>query len=59
MFYDAGQVAQERSGLSFGDLETGWGGGVRIKSARKVLFRFDVARSREDTRYLVKLGPSF
>jgi len=59
VFYDAGQVARERSGLSFGDLQTGWGGGVRIKSTRKVLFRFDVAHSREDTRYLIKLGPSF
>jgi outer membrane protein assembly factor BamA len=59
VFYDAGQVARERSGLSFGDMHTGWGGGVRIKSTRKVLFRFDVAHSREDTRYLVKLGPSF
>jgi len=40
-------------------VKTGWGGGVRYKSKRRVLARFDVAYSPEGTRYLVKFGPSF
>jgi hypothetical protein len=58
-FYDAGQVAPDVSDFRLSDLRTGWGGGVRLKSRRKVIVRFDVARSREATRYLVKLNSSF
>jgi hypothetical protein len=58
-FFDAGQVAPAGTGLRLSDPLTGWGAGVRLKSRRRVLFRFDVAHSREATRYLVKLGPSF
>jgi surface antigen Omp85-like protein len=58
-FYDAGQVAPETSDLRLADLRTGWGAGVRLKSRRDVLLRFDVARSREATRYLIKLSPAF
>jgi outer membrane protein assembly factor BamA len=58
-FFDAGQMAPLGAGLRLSDPLTGWGVGVRLKSTRRVLFRFDVAHSREATRYLVKLGPSF
>lgn len=59
LFYDAGQAVPGLDALSFSDLRTAWGGGIRLKSPRKVRLRFDVAKSREDVRYLVKLGPSF
>ena len=58
-FVDAGQVAPDFSALSLSDLRTGWGVGARLKSTRRVLLRFDVARSSEATRYLIKLTPSF
>jgi surface antigen Omp85-like protein len=59
LFYDAGQVAESFSALDLADLKTAWGGGIRIKSKHRMLLRFDVARSRETTRYLVKTSPAF
>jgi hypothetical protein len=59
LFYDAGQVAPHESQLRFSDFRSAWGAGIRIKSAEKLRLRFDVAKSREATRYLVKLSPSF
>jgi outer membrane protein assembly factor BamA len=58
-FYDAGEVAESFAALDFADLKTAWGGGIRIKSKTRMLLRFDVARSRETTRYLVKTSPAF
>jgi hypothetical protein len=59
LFCDAGQVAVDTSELGIGEMRSGCGGGIRLKSTRRVVFRFDVAHSREATRYLFKLGPSF
>ncbi|HEX6737590.1 MAG TPA: BamA/TamA family outer membrane protein [Vicinamibacteria bacterium] len=58
-FYDLGQVAPVGTALRLSHPLSGWGGGVRFKSAHRVLARFDVARSAEGTRYLVKLGPAW
>jgi hypothetical protein len=40
-------------------MHTSYGAGLRIKTFDAVRFRLDVARSREMTRVLVRLGPSF
>lgn len=58
-FYDAGVVAESVSALDGSHRKTSWGGGIRLKSKRSVLFRFDVARSPETTRYLVMTSPAF
>lgn len=59
VFYDAGEVAASLSALDVSDLKTAWGGGIRVKSKNRMLLRFDVARSRETTRYLVKSSAAF
>jgi hypothetical protein len=48
-FYDAGSVAPEASGLTR-RVHTDYGLGVRVHSAKQMLVRLDVARSREGTR---------
>jgi outer membrane protein assembly factor BamA len=58
-FYDAGKVFPDWSAFTFRQLERGYGGGFRLKTTRFVLFRLDIGRSREGTRYHVKLGRSF
>jgi len=59
VFYDVGEVAESFSALDLSDLKAAWGGGIRIKAKNRMLLRFDVARSRETTRYLVKTSPAF
>jgi hypothetical protein len=58
-FYDAGKVFPDWSAFTFRQLERGYGGGFRLKTTRFVLFRLDIGRSREGTRYHFKLGRSF
>jgi outer membrane translocation and assembly module TamA len=52
MFYDAGTVAPEASGLTR-HFSTDYGVGVRVHSAAHMLVRMDVARSHEGTRALL------
>lgn len=59
VFYDAGQVAPERSLLHLSDMHTSYGAGIRFKTPRKVFLRFDVAHSLEGTLYVVKLSQAF
>ena len=59
LFYDAGQAAPTLDELDLSRLHTSYGAGLRLKSPRKVRLRFDVARSSETTRYLVRFSPSF
>ena len=59
LFADAGRAYGEGESFAFRGLEPDYGIGVRLKTHDGVLARFDVARSREDTRYLLRLGPSF
>src|SRR5262245_33662864 len=59
LFYDLGEVAPSVSALDFSEFKDSWGGGIRIKSKHRTLLRFDVARSTETTRYLVKTSPAF
>jgi hypothetical protein len=59
LFYDAGKVVADRSDVDLRGLETSWGGGIRLKSPKKVRLRFDVGHSREGTRLHLKFSPSF
>jgi hypothetical protein len=58
-FVDSGRVASSTADWSLSDLRTTWGMGLRIKTFERVLFRFDVARSSEETRLYFRFGPSF
>lgn len=59
LFADAGRAYGRGEDFAMSGLETDYGFGVRLKTHEAVLARFDVARSSEDTRYLLRLGPSF
>ncbi len=59
LFADAGRVYGQGEDFAIRDLETDYGIGVRLKTHEAVIVRFDVAHSREDTRYLLRFGPSF
>ena len=59
VFYDAGKVFDRRSDFGFSGMEKSIGWGIRFKNHRRVLVRFDFAKSREDTRTHVTIGPSF
>ena len=59
VFYDAGKVFDTRSDFGFSGMEKSIGWGIRLKNHRRVLVRFDFAKSREDTRTHVTVGPSF
>jgi len=59
LFADAGRAFGREEVFALRGLEHDYGFGVRLKTHDAVLARFDVARSGEGTRYLVRLGPSF
>ena len=59
LFADAGRAFGAAEDFELSGLETDYGFGVRLKAHDSFLARFDIARSREDTRYLLRLGPSF
>ena len=59
LFLDAGTVSNVGESLSFDDLKTDWGVGVRLKTLRSVLFRFDLAWSNETTKTVVRVNAVF
>jgi hypothetical protein len=59
LFADAGRAFRPGEGMALDDLESDYGAGIRLKTHEAVLARLDVARSRETTRWLFRLGPSF
>jgi hypothetical protein len=59
LFADAGRAYGPGEDTALRALESDVGFGVRLKAHNAVLARIDVARSREDTRFLLRLGPSF
>ena len=59
IFTDQGQVAPERGDFSLGGFRGSYGVGMRMKNLTGVAMRFDVARSREDTRYYFTFAPEF
>ena len=58
-FGDAGQVARSFTDLAPGRFETSWGFGVRAKNKGNVLFRTDIAFSREGHRLIFSAGQVF
>lgn len=58
-FVDGGRVASHLADWSLRDLRTSYGLGLRIKSHDRVILRFDVGRSSEETRLLLRVGESF
>lgn len=60
LFYDAGKVANTRSGLSFKDLESAYGFGFRFNTDEAVVMRIDAAfGSRDGKRLHISLGGFF
>ena len=59
IFTDQGQVAPEPGDFSLGGFRGSYGVGMRMKNLTGVAMRFDVARSREDTRYYFTFSPEF
>lgn len=59
VFYDTGKVFPDRSGFTFEHLRHSFGGGLRAKSLRRVVFRIEAGRSEEGTFIFVSFGPSF
>jgi outer membrane protein assembly factor BamA len=59
LFSDHGQVAPRVSAFRLENFVHGWGGGVRLKSAKGVAMRFDVGHSREGTRFYFTVAPEF
>lgn len=59
LFADAGRAYGRAEAFAVRGLEHDYGIGVRLKAHDAVLARVEVARSSEDTRYLLRLGPSF
>ena len=50
LFVDAGTVSEPGGSLSFDDLKTDWGVGLRFKMSRSVILRIDQAWSNETSR---------
>lgn len=59
VFYDTGKVYPDKDEFNFDDLDSTWGGGVRVKNFRRVSIRLDVGTGREGTRFFFAFGPSF
>ena len=59
LFVDAGRAYGHEEAFALRRLEHDYGIGLRLKTHDSVLGRIDVARSHEDTRILLRLGPSF
>ena len=58
-FADGGRVASHLADWSLRDLRTSYGLGLRIKTHDRVVLRFDVGHSSEETRLLLRVGESF
>jgi outer membrane protein assembly factor BamA len=56
VFFDAGNVAARADDLNFD--RTSYGVGMRLHTAKTTVARFDIARSREGWRFLLKLSDS-
>jgi len=59
VFYDAGKVAARKADLDFDGLRTDYGFGARFHTPFATVFRIDVARSREGTRFVFASSPVF
>ncbi len=59
IFYDTGKVFSESDDYDFDGKEQSVGGGVRFKTSKRTVLRFDVGNSNEGTLIHFRFGPSF
>jgi hypothetical protein len=59
LFYEAGKVASTRDGLDVSGMHGSYGIGARFHAPTTTVLRFELARSREGTRFIIGLGPVF
>lgn len=59
LFVDQGQVYDDFSEIKLGNFRTAIGAGLRFMSSQGFLIRFEVARSTEQWRALLRLSPNF
>ena len=59
LFYDTGKVYPDGVDLTFDHFKSSIGAGIRVKTTRRTIVRFDVGRSSEGTRVQLRFGPSF
>lgn len=59
IFYDTGKVFSESDDYDFDGKKQSVGGGVRFKTSKRTVFRFDVGTSNEGTLIHFRFGPSF
>ena len=59
VFYDTGKVFADASEFGFDNLRHTVGFGIRGKSLRRTVFRFDVGRGSEGTHVFLAFGPAF
>ena len=58
-FYDTGKVFPHRSGFSFDKLKHTWGGGIRVKTMRRVFLRMELGKSPEGLLFFFSMGPAW
>lgn len=59
LFADAGKVFDDIGTWGFTNLDTSWGGGLRIVAPAGVMLRFDVARSTDGTNVILSFSNPF
>ncbi len=59
VFYDTGKVFADASEFGFDNLEHTVGFGIRGKSLRRTVFRFDVGKGDDGTHVFLAFGPAF
>jgi hypothetical protein len=59
LFLDAGQVFAQGQDPALEDFESSWGGGIRGVLRNTTVFRFEVGRSDEGTRFFFNFSPMF
>jgi len=59
VFYDTGKVFPDASDFGLDDLRHTIGFGIRGKSLRRTVFRFDVGKGDEGTHVFLAFGPAF
>lgn len=58
-FFDAGTVRDRWQDLSFKDIKTSYGGGLRIAWNQSTILSFDYGRSKEDALFFFGIGQAF
>lgn len=59
LFAEAGKTTRQASDIGLSGLKRDFGFGLRVKTLKDVALRFDIARSPEATRYLLRFSPAY